>query len=106
MTRESLNTAGVKDDAGKVRMGLVVGDFAYALEAVGEVGTYGARKYVPGGWREVPGARERYMDAMLRHLLHRMQGELRDPESGKDHLAHVAWNALAVLELTMGSHRD
>jgi hypothetical protein len=95
------HSPGFKDDSGKNRLGLVIGGFSEALEAVGVVGTYGAAKYTDGGWETVPGGRDRYTDAMLRHLLARMQGELRDGESGLDHLAHVAWNALAVLELTI-----
>jgi len=35
---------------------------------------------------------------MLRHWL-AAQHEFNDPETGLPHLAHVAWNALAVLTI-------
>jgi len=91
--------SGVKDDLEKPMMGIVFTDFARALEAVGDVGTYGVRKYAAHGWETVPEARRRYLDAMIRHMLKSLQGEESDPESGLDHLAHMAWNALCVLEL-------
>lgn len=90
---------GVKYDAGKIRAGLVLGDFSRALEVVARVGTDGAAKYSDSGWLEV--AQERYTDAMLRHWLLEAQGHSRDPESGSLHAAHVAWNALARLELQL-----
>ena len=87
---------GVKLDQGKPRMSLVLGGFAEALTAVAAVGTFGAQKYTDNGWREVPQGQERYTDALLRHLL---APEDIDPESGHYHDAHVAWNALARLNL-------
>lgn len=90
---------GAKLDAGKPRLGLVLGDFARALVEIGKVGTYGAEKYSPNGWLDVPDGPERYLDALYRHLLADASGELHDPESGLPHLAHCAWNCLAVLEL-------
>lgn len=88
---------GAKLDAGKPMTGLVLRDFSRALTAVAEVGTYGATKYSPSGWLEVPDAERRYLDALFRHLL---ATDTRD-ESGLLHEAHVAWNALAVLELKL-----
>ena len=43
---------GAKLDQGKIRMGLVMGGFARALLAVGEVGTFGANKYSDNGWMD------------------------------------------------------
>jgi hypothetical protein len=37
----------------------------------------------------------------MRHELAIARGELIDPETGYPHLAHIAWNALARLELSM-----
>ncbi len=91
---------GAKLDAGKLRPHLVLGGFANALEQVIKVGTDGAAKYSDNGWKEVKGGESRYMDALGRHLLALQKGETHDPLSGSPHLAHVAWNALAVLELT------
>ena len=92
---------GAKLDSGKNRLGLVLHGFPRALEAVGQIGTYGAEKYSPNGWMEVPDGINRYSDAMYRHLLREAQGEALDQESGLPHAAHAAWNALARLELML-----
>ena len=92
--------SGVKYDSGKARTGLMFTGFASALNRVAEVTTFGADKYTPNGWVSVPSASERYTDAMYRHLLAGVSEKL-DPESGIEHLAHAAWNILAVLELQL-----
>ena len=93
------NSPGAKLDAGKNRLGLVVGGFARSLKAVGEVATFGANKYTPNGWMSVPNGVERYTDAMYRHLLDEAAGEATDTQTGIAHAAHAAWNALARLDL-------
>lgn len=90
---------GAKLDSGKVCGGLL-DDFALALLAVAEVGTFGANKYSRGGWQAVPNGEQRYRDAMWRHLL-KERHEERDTDSGLRHAAHRAWNALAELELCL-----
>jgi len=93
--------AGAKLDAGKNRLGLVLLSFARALDAVGQVGTYGANKYTDNGWVDVPDGVNRYTDAMLRHLLKEAVGESHDPDTDLLHAAHTAWNALARLDLML-----
>ena len=88
-------------DAGENRLGLVLLGFARALQEVGKVGTYGANKYTDNGWVEVLDGVPRYTDAMLRHLLREATGEERDPDNDLHHAAHLAWNALARLDLTL-----
>jgi len=95
------STPGAKLDAGKNRLGLVLGDFALALQAVGEVGTKGAAKYSDHGWLSVPNGEARYADAMLRHHFAEAAGEKHDAQWGLLHAAHRAWNALALLELEL-----
>ena len=92
---------GAKLDAGKVRAGLVIGGFSRALLEVSKVGTYGANLYTPYGWTKVENGKERYTDAMLRHFLRETAGEMRDPESNLPHAAHLAWNALARLDIML-----
>ena len=92
---------GAKLDAGKNRIGLVLGDFPLAIQAVCEVGTYGANKYSESGWLSVPNAPARYNDALLRHVFKEFSGERNDPDTDLPHAAHAAWNALAVLELAL-----
>jgi hypothetical protein len=100
-TGRNPHEAGAKLDAGKLRAGLVLGDFSRALTEVCAVGTFGANKYTPHGWLSVPDAQQRYTDAMMRHWLKDQTGEVVDPDSGLSHKAHFAWNALAILELTL-----
>lgn len=95
------NTPGAKLDAGKIRAWLCVGGFSRALAAVADVTTKGAVKYTPNGWKEVPNGQERYMDAMVRHMLALGRGEQVDTDTQCLHLAQVAWNALAALELDL-----
>jgi len=92
---------GAKLDEGKNRLGLVLLGFSRALQEVGKVGTFGAGKYTDDGWVNVPDGEARYTDAMLRHLLDEATGEQLDFESGLLHAAHVAWNALARLDLVL-----
>jgi len=96
------HAAGAKLDAGKPRVGLVVGGFARALEEVAKVGTFGANKYSDNGWMEVKDGIKRYTDAMGRHWLAECRGEIFDSGPGGTkcrHAAQVAWNALARLDL-------
>ena len=86
---------GIKHDGEKIRMDLLPFE---ALEAVAEVLTHGARKYSDYGWQSMEGGeRWRYLAAMLRHLAARERGEMRDPESGLLHAAHMAADALFIL---------
>lgn len=100
-TGRSPQDAGAKLDSGKVRPGLVLGGFARALWAVSEVGTFGAAKYSDNGWVTVPNGEARYEDADLRHWLKDKMGQTTDEDSNLTHLAHKAWNALAVLDLAI-----
>lgn len=95
------HSPGAKLDQGKNRLGLVLLDFARALEAVGQIGTFGAAKYSASGWVKVPNGQERYTDALLRHLMAEGRGEATDEQSGLPHAAHTAWNALARLDLML-----
>ena len=83
----------------------MLGNFAAGLMEVVQVGTDGARKYTPNGWKSVPDGPARYMEALWRHLMAHMAGEVRDPQSGHRHMAHVSWNALAYLTLTVKRKR-
>jgi len=94
--------AGEKLDKGKLRLDLLLLQyFPRACMAVTSVSEGGAAKYCPFGWETVPDGYQRYKDAMGRHQLKKyIEGEL-DLESGELHDAHIAWNALACLELKL-----
>lgn len=91
-------STGVKYDQEKPNLALVFGGFSRALLDVGYVGTFGAKKYSPNGWKLVPDLQDRYSSALLRHMFAVLSNEEFDSETGRHHLAHVAWNALALLE--------
>jgi hypothetical protein len=93
---------GAKLDAGKPRPALVLGGFVLALRAVTEVGTLFGADY---GWRSVPDGTQRYTDDMLLHWLADPDGLSPDPDSGIAHATHLAWNALARLELMLAAQR-
>jgi len=99
------HSPGAKLDNEKPMLDLVLGDFARALQEVGKVGTMGARKYSEHGWLSVDRGETRYLSAGLRHYFFYREGEEIDPESGLSHLAHSAWNALAVLELYLRNNK-
>lgn len=87
------NTEGKKYDLGKSMMSLLPFE---ALREVGNVLTYGAKKYASHNWRK--GMKwSRVQDAMLRHYERFALGEERDPDTGMLHTAHMATNALFLL---------
>lgn len=84
----------VKADHGKPRPDLLP---PHALLAVSEVLAAGVVKYSANNWRLVDD-RQRYYAALQRHALAYQTGENTDPESGLSTLAHLACNALFLLE--------
>ena len=98
--QEKLEQGAIKFDGGKspVYRGAVA-CFPRAISAVAQVSAFGASKYAWNGWRGVDEGFNRYSDAMVRHLGYEAEGEILDPDSGLLHAAHIAWNALARLEL-------
>lgn len=92
---------GAKLDAGKppVFQGLL-DYFPRACMAVASVSARGAEKYAWKGWESVPDGIARYSNAMVRHIVNEtLEGPI-DPD-GFLHKAQIAWNALAVLELSL-----
>lgn len=86
---------GMKFDGGKPRWTLL--PWKGAAKVI-EVLEFGAHKYAPNSWRTIPDARQRYMDALIRHVVAIQLGEIIDPESGLSHIDHVATNALFLAE--------
>ena len=102
---------GAKLDKGKPDVGLVFASFPDAICLVAEVSSFGEKKYSLFGWESVPDALRRYWSALGRHLLKCSKGVfmkqfVRDPESGINELASVAWNALAVLQKAIEYERE
>lgn len=90
---------GRKFDSNKPRAALILKDFSDALDQVIKLGAFGADKYEYSNWKKLDNAIERYDDALIRHWMEYAKGIQHD-EEGVDHLVAVAWNALALLQLT------
>ena len=84
-------TEGMKFDTGKPRWSLL------PWNQVEQILTFGAKKYADNNWQKVENSRARYFDAMQRHLLAWFNGEKKDQESGKSHLAHAGCNLLFLM---------
>lgn len=98
---------GKKYDGGKSMVGTLVNVFPNALMAVGMCIEFGTHKYPnPSNWKQVEGAAKRYQDSLMRHLIKHNVGIEKDSETGIIHLAHMAWNALAILELYLMEHPE
>ena len=87
---------GPKYDKGKLRYTLIPPE---ALKGLAEVLTFGADKYEANSWTRVPNGKERYLDALYRHLEAYRSGEILDPESKLHHLKHALCNVAFVLSL-------
>lgn len=95
---------GVKFDDGKTLYSLVP---PYALEAVAKNLTAGLKKYPSrNNWMLVENAKERYLDALMRHLESHRKGEIYDTENidpTTTHMSAVAVNAMFLLELMLNT---
>jgi len=94
---------GVKHDDGKVLAGTIEEYFPRALLAIAGVSTFGAKKYKRMSWQTVD--QTRYADAKARHSITKHLEDF-DKESGLLHMAHEAWNTLAVLEIELRRRED
>lgn len=95
----------MKYDEGKLLGNVIFEDFPDAIREVIRVATFGAKKYARSSWKTVSNGKQRYSDAKARHFLDASAGIDLDSESGLDHLAHEAWNALAVLQLKLEENK-
>lgn len=93
-----MSTEGKKYDQGKLRWSLIPWDATALVTGVLE---HGARKYGVDNWKRVPGARDRYFNAAMRHLLAWYGGEDMDEESGLPHLAHAICCLLFLLDFSL-----
>lgn len=84
---------GVRYDEGKTQFHLLPSD---GISELAKVYMFGARKYSAYNW-ERGMAWSRCFNSLLRHLYAYWDGEERDAETGLHHMAHAAWNALALL---------
>lgn len=92
-----MNKGGIKHDDSKLRYDLLPIDAMRELVYVYTIGSY---KYASRNWEK--GYRwGRNYAAIKRHLDAWWNGEEIDEETGSQHLAQVAWNALALLHFAL-----
>jgi hypothetical protein len=94
---------GRKFDGGKLQYGLLP---PLALRETVRVLTYGAEKYEPDNWRRVPDGPRRYFDAAQRHLWAYKEGEIADPETATNHLAHAICCLMFMLDLDESEYAE
>jgi hypothetical protein len=93
---------GIRYDKGKNQLALMS---VPALWEIGLVYTMGAQKYADRNWEKgMPYTKT--MDAALRHIFKWLAGHRNDEESGLHHLAHAAWNLIALLHYELAGNYD
>lgn len=91
----SKNIQCAKADKGKLPISLVP---MFIIKCIAAIRKYGEEKYhAPNNWVLVD--KQRYVDAMWRHLIAYQEGEEYDKESGLPHLWHAACNMAFILEM-------
>lgn len=92
--KESVKDGALRYDTGKIRHELIPG---HAMNELAKVYSMGAQKYADHNWRK--GMKwSRVIASLKRHLNYIEQGIDHDDESKLLHAAHVAWNAITLLE--------
>lgn len=78
-----------------------------AIRELADVMRLGANKYGAYNWREKNVSASVYYDAALRHLMAWFDGEDKDQESGRSHLAHaMACCTICIDAMENGSFID
>ena len=83
----------VKADSGKLQWSLLPFE---ELKEVVRVLMLGAKKYSPDNWKKCDDV-TRYKDALMRHVISYVSGDITDEESGLSHLAHAVCNCLFLM---------
>ena len=86
---------GARFSAGKNRFDLVP---PWAMDQLAQVYTYGTRKYDDDNWWKGLRWKKDVLGCIFRHVWKWVRGERWDDESGLHHLAHAAWNCMALME--------
>ncbi len=83
-----------RKDGDKNQLGLIS---PFAIEHMGKVLTFGAKKYDRHNWRKGMDW-SRCIDSLKRHMLEFEKSKDRDDETGELHMAHIMVNAMFLLE--------
>lgn len=93
----------IKYDIGKLRWDLLPIE---PIEEAIRIYMFGAKKYGENRWQELPEAKERYYNALMRHQAERQKGNLIDPESGHLHSSHMLWNCIALVHFDLQEQKN
>jgi len=88
---EDANVQALKEKRAKTRWSLFPWE---QLKETGSIFTDGAAKYTDDGWKY--NTVDQFQNALSRHMVAYMSGEMKDQESGYDHLSHIIANALIL----------
>jgi hypothetical protein len=77
---------GLKYDSNKLLWNLLP---YKEVEEIVEILTFGAAKYSAWNFAKVEDWKDRYFAALMRHVTSYWNGEAKDLETGKSHLAHA-----------------
>lgn len=76
------------------------------IKEVVKIFHFGAKKYSPNSWQNLEDGYNRYKAAFFRHTEAFESGEFLDKESNLPHMAHAAWNALAMLYFSLKNAKN
>ena len=91
-----LGTKADRHNSGKPQLSFIL-SAPNAISEIAKVFEFGVEKYARDNWKKGLDRNET-VDSLLRHLTAAENGEILDNESKLQHLAHVAWNAIVLLE--------
>jgi len=89
-------SGGIRHNKGKPRYDLIS---PIGLEALAKVYTTGAEEYGDRNWEKGLSLMGCFA-SLMRHAWKWAMGETYDKESGSHHMAHVMWNACAIVHLS------
>lgn len=93
---------GIRENSGKLPWHLLPWD---ALSELARVYQRGSEKYTPRNWEKGLSFEETW-DSLQRHAQAWIAGNDHDEETKLNHMAHVAWNALALLAFQLRGRTD
>jgi hypothetical protein len=70
-----------------------------SVELLARIFEFGSEKYEDMNWAKGGKSDTEYLGAALRHLLKWANGEVFDEESGCNHLGHIIWNFMVLMDL-------
>lgn len=76
-----------------------------SMEPLVRVLMFGAQKYEPFNWQKGLKKNE-ILESMMRHLTKLMDGEMKDVESGLDHIGHIMCNAMFYQYMVDNNRKD